>query len=182
MAEKIIFDVIAVILIFGYDIYFAYLCRKKALKKNRDHLTWTVLGLLFGLIAHIVLSLSSDLKQPPSIDVKRINRLSITGIILSLMYLIYSVIGIILSMLDRTYADIETNFVFLIIGIIFIVVSVAFKQQQKWGWFGYILLLTLVILQSFRSMDLYMFVLAFGALITIIGATSSSVRKLYFPG
>jgi len=101
---------------------------------------------------------------------------------LGIMYSIYSVVSIVLSFLDRTYADVETNFLFLIIGIIFITISTAFKNRQKWGWFGYTLLLLLVVILSIPNIDIYKTILAVFALATMVFTFLPSIRKLYFTG
>jgi hypothetical protein len=180
--SDIIYGIIGVVIAFAVSAYFSYLCRKIAIKKNRGPITWAILGFLFEFFAFFVLSMMANLKETPSKETQEINWIAAPGIILGIMYSIYSVVSIVLSFLDRTYADIETNFLFLIIGIIFITISSAFKNRQKWGWFGYTLLLLLIIILSIPNIDIYKSILAIFALATMVFTFLPSIRKLYFTG
>jgi len=177
-----LFIILSVLIYTGYGIFLANICRKKAIKKNRGPVTWTVLGLLFGVFAYIVLFSMSDLKDVPSHESQKINWIAAPGIILGIMYLLYSMVSIVLSFLDRTYTDVTSNFLFLILGIVFVTFSAAFKSRQRWGWFGYMLLLLLVAVLSIPNIDVYKAILGIFALGTLVFTFLPSVRKLYFPG
>jgi hypothetical protein len=175
-----IYGIICFLAFVGYGLLFAHLCRKKAIKKRRGSITWSILGFLFGIISFIVLSLSSELKEPPSSETQKINCLSSPGIVIGFMYLLYSVISIILSFLDRTYSDIEINILFFILGLVFLTFSFAFRNRQKYGWFGYTILLLLVAVLSALNFDIYKIILGVFAIATFAFTISPSVRKLYF--
>ncbi len=67
------------------------------------------------------------------------------GIILSITFFLVSVVGIVLSILDRTYKDIDKNFIIGLYGIPILAFSLGFKNGQRWGWFGYSILQIIVI-------------------------------------
>ena len=73
---------------------------------------------------------SEEAEKPPL----QIRILAWFGIVLGSMYLIYSVVNIILSFLDRTQGDLAKNIVFLFYGLPIVAVSVAFLNRLKWGW------------------------------------------------
>ena len=110
--DNLLITIPVIIVIIAYDCLFVYLNWKLAGKKNRDRITWAILGFFFSLISYIVLQFCKELERPPSKMTTKINWLSAPGIVLGIMYLIYSVVSMILSMLDRTYNDIEMNFLF----------------------------------------------------------------------
>jgi hypothetical protein len=177
-----VYGIIGVVIALAVASYFAYLCRKIAIKKNRGPVTWAILGFLLDIFAFIVLLMMSDLKEVPPKETQKINWIAAPGMIIGIMYLLYSVISIVLSFLDRTYADVGMNTLFMIIGIIFITFSTAFKNRQKWGWYGYTLLLLLVVILSIPNIDIYKAILAIFALGTMVFTFLPSVRKLYFAG
>lgn len=122
-----------------------------------------------------------DLSQSENLPLQ-IKILSWFGIIFGSMYLIYSVVNIILSFLDRTQENLGGNFLILIYGIPIVAVSVAFMHKQKWGWFGYTLFLGLIILLSaLGTKDLYGYIIGGLSLIAFIWVLTPSVRKHYFP-
>ncbi len=177
-----VYGIIGVVIALAVAVYFSYLCRKIAIKKNRGPITWAILGFLFDFFAFFVLLMMSDLKKVPPQETQAINWIAAPGMIIGIMYLLYSIISIVLSFLDRTYADIGMNMLFMIIGIIFVTFSTAFKNRQKWGWFGYTILLFLVVILSIPNIDIYKTILAIFALGTMVFTFLPSIRKLYFPG
>jgi len=56
--------------------------------------------------------------------------------VLSAMFLLYGGVKIVLSFLDRTYADVGASFIFLIIGVVVVSIALAFRDQKNWGWYG----------------------------------------------
>jgi hypothetical protein len=103
------------------------------------------------------------------------------GVILSATYLLYGIIGTVLTILDRTYKDIDRNIVMIMYGIPILVVSMGFKDLQKWGWYGLLIVMGLVILWSaFHLSDVYESIWGALALLAVLGILTPSVRKHYF--
>ncbi len=71
------------------------------------------------------------------------------GFILSIIFLIYGGVKLILSFLDRSYNDIGQLIIFTCIGIILISIAFAFKELKSWGWYGLLVVNGLVILFAF---------------------------------
>lgn len=64
------------------------------------------------------------------------------GYIFAIFYLLYGGVSIILSMMDSNikadYDAIMQSILFLLIGIVLIIVAMAFKDGKQWGWYGLI--------------------------------------------
>ena len=104
------------------------------------------------------------------------------GIIFGSTFLLFSIVNIILSFLDRTHGDIENNILFLIYGLPVVIFSTGFMNKQKWGWIGYTAILgIIVILSAFGAKDIYSIILGILSLAALIWILTPSVRKLYFP-
>ena len=103
------------------------------------------------------------------------------GIIFGAMFMLYGVVSIVLSFMDRTYQGIGGNFVILIYGAPFIIASIGLKNLQKWGWFFYTGLMVLVlILTLFGQVDLYGILIIILMVLALGGMMLPSVRKHYF--
>ncbi len=104
------------------------------------------------------------------------------GIILGSMYLIYSIVNIILSFLDRTQGDFLNNFLILIYGIPIVAFSAGFLNRQKWGWIGFTLILAIIIVLSIiGNKDLYGIILGLLSATALVWILTPSIRKQYFP-
>ncbi|MEW5994068.1 MAG: hypothetical protein AB1744_06695 [Candidatus Zixiibacteriota bacterium] len=66
--------------------------------------------------------------------------------IFSAMFVLYGGIKVILSILDRSYADLGKPIIFGLLGLLLITVAFAFKEQKPWSWYGLIGIFGLVIL------------------------------------
>lgn len=100
------------------------------------------------------------------------------GIVLACTYLIWGVVSIILSILDRTYKDIDQNFLILIYGLIVLTFSTGFKNVQKWGWMGYLVVLAFMVVWTvFRYTDFYGILWGVLSLIALVAILSPPVRK-----
>ena len=175
-----IYIILLIIVLAAHALIFSLLCRKLAEKKNRDINSWSVIGFLFGIFSYIVLFFMSELKEPPTSENQRLNWIATPGTIIGVMYLLYSIISIVLSFLDRTYSNVEINFLFFIVGVIFMVFATAFRSRQKWGWFGYTALLILIGIFSVFNIDTYKIILGILALGTLLFTVAPATRKLYF--
>ncbi|MEW6050909.1 MAG: hypothetical protein AB1644_07600 [Candidatus Zixiibacteriota bacterium] len=74
------------------------------------------------------------------------------------IYLLYAGVKIILSFLDRTYADMGQSFLFLIVGIILISVVFAYRDLKAWGWYGLVVMNAVVILLSLFGLSHYEYI------------------------
>ena len=110
-----------------------------------------------------------------------VNILGWFGIILACTYLLWGIVSIVLSILDRTYKNIEQNIAILLYGLIIMTFSVAFRGELKWGWFGYFaVLLFMVVWSVFTYSDVYGIVWGVLSLVALVGILSPPVRKHYF--
>lgn len=120
--------------------------------------------------------------MPDTKDLPReIKLLYYYGIVFGALYVIYAVVSIILSFMDRTYKDIQSNFLILIYGLPFIMASIGLKNMQRWGWIGYVLLMLLVVvLGLFRNIDTYTVLIMIFSVLALGGSMLPGVRKHYF--
>ncbi|NOY89036.1 MAG: hypothetical protein GXO93_06570 [FCB group bacterium] len=68
--------------------------------------------------------------------------------VISLIFLLYGGVKMILSVLDRSYDNMGQFLIFVIIGLIIISFTLACKQLKSWGWYGLIVLNALVIINA----------------------------------
>ncbi|MFH2037532.1 MAG: hypothetical protein ABIJ45_14115 [Candidatus Zixiibacteriota bacterium] len=109
-----------------------------------------------------------------------INIISWFGIVFSLTFLIMGTVNIILSIMDRTYAEMDKNFIILLYGIPVLLISIGFRNMQKWGWYGLGGIFILIIVLSLFSLDnIYGIVLGILSLAALIGLFLPSVKKHY---
>ena len=103
------------------------------------------------------------------------------GIIFGSTFLLYSVVNIILSFLDRTQGDVGNNIFFLIYGLPIVIFSTGFMNKRKWGWIGYsAILVIIVILTALGNQDIYGIIIGVLSLIALVWILTPSLRKLYF--
>jgi hypothetical protein len=103
------------------------------------------------------------------------------GIIFGSLYLIVAIVNIILSIMDRTYKDIDKNFLIGLYGLPMLIFGLGFKSRQKWGWIGYaILLVVVVILSFFGPKDVYKMIAGILSLMVLAGILLPSVRHHFF--
>ncbi len=74
------------------------------------------------------------------------------------IYLLYAGVKIILSFLDRTYADMGQSFLFLVVGIVLISVAFAYRDLKVWGWYGLVAMNGVVILLSLFGLSHYEYI------------------------
>ena len=60
------------------------------------------------------------------------------GYVLSVIFLLYGGVSIILGILDRDYSNTGQLLVFLVIGIILVTLVIGFRDGKLWGWYGQI--------------------------------------------
>ncbi len=103
------------------------------------------------------------------------------GIIFGWMYILVSVVSIILSILDRSYKDIDKNLIIGLYGVPILVFSMGFKRLQKWGWIGYTLFLAFIVAWSiFTYKDIYGMVVGILSFVVLAILLLPSVRRHYF--
>ncbi len=67
------------------------------------------------------------------------------GFIFAAIFLIYGGVEIILSFLDRNYAALMQPILFTIFGLVLVSFAYAFKELRKWGWYGLVIVNSLVV-------------------------------------
>jgi len=60
------------------------------------------------------------------------------GYVLSMIFLLYGGVSIILGVLDRDYSHTGQLVVFLVIGIVLVTLVIGFRDRRIWGWYGQI--------------------------------------------
>jgi hypothetical protein len=111
----------------------------------------------------------------------RIKVIAWFGIALALTYLIWGIVSIILSMLDRSYKDLGDNIVIILYGVPVMAASIGFKSGHKWGWMMLFIVLLLVIgwsVMTFR--DPYGLVWGVLATAAAVWMLMPSIRNQYF--
>ena len=103
------------------------------------------------------------------------------GILFGGMFVIYALVSIVLSFMDRTYQDFGANFMILVYGLPFIIASMGLKNLQKWGWILYTALMAMVLLMAvFGQIDLYGVLIIILSILALGGMMLPSVRKHFF--
>lgn len=94
------------------------------------------------------------------------------------IFIVYGAVKIILGILDRMYADIALPVLSLLIGVIFMSLTLAFKDLKKWGWYGLIVINALVIILALFDIGRYEnVILMLLSAIALFALFSSSVRS-----
>jgi hypothetical protein len=104
-----------------------------------------------------------------------INILAWYGTIFGSIYILVAVVNIILSILDRTYKDIDKNFIIGLYGIPAIIFATGFKNGKKWGWIGYSIILAIIIIWSLIN-----YPIAYNPAIAVLSALA--LAGLLLPG
>lgn len=103
------------------------------------------------------------------------------GVVFASTYLILGAINIVLSILDRTYSNIDRNSIILLEGLPILILSLGFKNGQRWGWIGLSIILAFVVVWTvFKYEDVYGAIWGVLSLIALISILMPSVRKRYF--
>jgi hypothetical protein len=68
------------------------------------------------------------------------------GIILSVMFLLYGGVKVVLGILDHTYNDLAQPIIFALVGLVLISIVFAYRELKAWGWYGLVGINSLVIL------------------------------------
>lgn len=86
------------------------------------------------------------------------------GLVFSLTFLLYGGVNIVLAVLDRQYASIETSLIYAAVGIILVSFAFAYKEQKQWGWYGmiaaHIAVIALALFDFSRYESIILFVLS----------------------
>ena len=104
------------------------------------------------------------------------------GIIFGAMYLLVAVVSIVLAILDRSYKDIDKNFLIGLYGIPALVFGIGLKNIRRWAWVGYSLfLLMVVILSLFNLQDGYRLAVGLLSLVVLAALFLPAVKRRFFP-
>ena len=76
---------------------------------------------------------------------------SFYGIIFAMFFLLYGGVKVILSFMDHNYETLRDPIIFTLIGVIFIVIALAYRDLKNWGWYGMIVVHGLAIIGSLFS-------------------------------
>jgi len=76
---------------------------------------------------------------------------SVYGFVFALFFLIYGGVKVILSFMDHNYDSLRDPILFTIMGAILIAFALAFRDLKNWGWYGLVVVNSLVIVLSLFS-------------------------------
>lgn len=123
--------------------------------------------------------MTSDHKDRQPLVVKL---LAYYGIIFGVMYILVAVVSIVLSILDRSYKDVDKNFLIGLYGIPAVVFGLGFKSLKRWAWFGYtFFLLLVVVLSLFNLRDSYRLAVGIISLVVLAALFLPAVKRHFFP-
>lgn len=71
------------------------------------------------------------------------------------VFLLYGAVTLVLSFLDRQYANLAEPSGFVLIGILLLVLAYSFRNRQGWAWYGEIVINSLVILLALIGFQHY---------------------------
>ncbi|MCX6835870.1 MAG: hypothetical protein NTW07_12230 [candidate division Zixibacteria bacterium] len=60
------------------------------------------------------------------------------GYILSMIFLLYGGVSIVLGILDRDYSKTGELLVFFVIGLVLVTLVIGLREHKLWGWYGQI--------------------------------------------
>ena len=103
------------------------------------------------------------------------------GYVIAGVFLVYGGIKIVLSFLDRTFADVGQSFVFLLVGVALVTVAMAYRDMKLWGWYGLVAINAAVILLSLFGLGhIESIVLLVVSLIALTALLSPSIKSCVF--
>ncbi|PKK83879.1 MAG: hypothetical protein CVT49_06415 [candidate division Zixibacteria bacterium HGW-Zixibacteria-1] len=103
------------------------------------------------------------------------------GIALACTFLITGVVSGVLSILDRTFMEMNQNIIFVLYGTMIIVASVGFRNLQKWGYYAlWTVLIIFIAFAIFKHTDLFGIILGILFVIILTWMSLPPVRKHYF--
>ncbi|MBU0982569.1 MAG: hypothetical protein KKA42_01775 [candidate division Zixibacteria bacterium] len=98
------------------------------------------------------------------------------GYVLSVMFLLYGGVKIILGFLDHNTENVAAHVVFLAVGAALLTICIGYRDGKGWGWYGLIGLNGLVIILAavgYQSgLNLVLMVLSAGALAALLAPTT----------
>lgn len=98
------------------------------------------------------------------------------GFAFSLTFLIYGAVKVVLAILDRNYGDIAQPMMLAMVGLVLISFAYAYKGLKSWGWYGLVVLNTLVVIRTLFDIGHYesavLFLLSAGALYALLSPST----------
>lgn len=116
--------------------------------------------------------MSDKMKDTPfSFKIAAIHGLIFTGI-----FILYGLVKVVLSFMDRDYSNIKNYILLAVIGLALISIVKAYWDRKKWGWYGLLGLNGLIILNvmiDYRSVeDLVILFASLGAVYFLLTPTT----------
>ena len=105
------------------------------------------------------------------------------GYIFAAMYLLYGGVKLVLSILDRQYQDMGSPVVYLVLGLLLIMLAMAYRDSKQWGWFGLIALNgAIVVLALLGLSHVENIVLLIVSLLALVGLLAPSTKAYIIGG
>lgn len=100
------------------------------------------------------------------------------GYAFAAMFVLYGGVKIILGVLDRDYTDFSQSFMFLVVGGILVAICMAFRELKSWGWYGLVVLNSLVVLAVLfnlgNALNIVFLLLSVGTLAALFAPTTKA--------
>ena len=105
------------------------------------------------------------------------------GYIFAAMYLLYGGVKLVLSILDRQYQDMGSAVIYLVLGLLLIMVAMAYRDSKQWGWYGLIALNgAIVVLALLGLSHVENIVLLIISILALVGLLAPSTKGYIFKG
>lgn len=105
------------------------------------------------------------------------------GYIFAAMYLLYGGVKLVLSILDRQYQDMGSAVIFLVLGLLLIMLAMAYRDSKQWGWIGLIALNgAIVVLALLGLSHVENVVLLIVSLLALVGLLAPSTKAYIIGG
>ena len=86
------------------------------------------------------------------------------GYVFAIVFILYGGVEIILGFMDHNYQDFASYIIFLLLGLILLIIVIAYRDLKIWGWYSmiilYILIIILTLFQIKRAESIVLLVLS----------------------
>jgi hypothetical protein len=97
------------------------------------------------------------------------------------MYLLYGGVKLVLSILDRQYGDMGSPVLYLVLGLLLVMVAMAYRDSRQWGWYGLIALNGAIIVLALLGLShIENIVLLILSLLALAGLLAPSTKSYIF--
>lgn len=103
------------------------------------------------------------------------------GYIFSLCYILYGGVKIFLGVQDHDFNDFNISLLFLVIGIVLMLVVLAYRDLKEWGWYGMVGVNVIILIRTLFGLgQVESIVLLLLTAIVLAALLASPTRELVF--